>query len=310
MIPRKVLVFGATGAVGSATARTAQSHGAKVFLALRNTSKPIPGLTAADERESGYERVQADLTQPDTVRDAVTKTGATHAFIYATIGASPDHMLSTAEALKASGIQFVVLLSSFMVQGDLQKIPQSDIIGYEHAQIELSMRQVFGPQEFVSVRPAFFASNVFWWRSQILEDGEVKWVSPDMKMDYISPDDIGAVCGIVLVGAFEGEHESAIFLAGPETDLSVAGAIQTIGKVLNKPLKVTKVSADENVRVLGSSIGMPEPLARFLTDNFTSDEDTLRGITPDMRANLERYLKRPATRFAEWVELHRDEFGA
>ncbi|KAL6236989.1 hypothetical protein BDW75DRAFT_96738 [Aspergillus navahoensis] len=313
MSPRKVIVFGATGDVGSAAARTAHSHGAKVFLALRDISKPVPGLTATEEQNAGYERVQADLTQPDSVRTAVSKTGATHAFIYAALGASSDHLFSTAEALKAGGIELVVLLSSFVVQGDLRAIPPSDFVGYAHAQVELSLETVFGPRGYTAVRPAFFASNSRWWQKQIVEDGEVRWAFPDLKLDYISPDDIGAVCGMILAGASEGEHETSIFLSGPETDLSVADAIEVIGRVINKPLKFTKVSTDENIQVMVEKSEIPEPLAKALTDNFAHENETqemMRAGTPEIRANIERYLKRPATRFSEWVERNKDKFCA
>ncbi|KAL4818710.1 hypothetical protein BDW67DRAFT_157219 [Aspergillus spinulosporus] len=313
MSPRKVIVFGATGDVGSAAARTAHSHGAKVFLALRDISKPVPGLTVTEERNAGYERVQADLTQPDTVRTAVSKTGATHAFIYAALGASSDHLFSTAEALKAGGIQFVVLLSSFSVQGDIRAIPQSDFIGYAHAQVELSLETVFGPQGYVALRPAFFASNSRWWRKQIIEDGEVRWAFPDLKLDYISPDDIGAVGGTILAGAYTGEHETPVFLCGPETDLSVADAIEVIGRVINKPVKLTKVSTDENIQVMVEKSGTPEPLARILTEGFANENENqglLRAETSEIRANIERYLNRPATRFSEWVERNKDKFSA
>ncbi|KAL4752430.1 hypothetical protein BDW72DRAFT_171258 [Aspergillus terricola var. indicus] len=313
MGPRKVIVFGATGDVGSAAARTAHSHGAKVFLALRDISKPVPGLTATEERNAGYERVQADLTQPETVRTAVSKTGATHAFIYAALGASSDHLFSTAEALKAGGIKLVVLLSSFSVAGDIRVIPQSDFIGYAHAQVELSLETVFGAQGYVAVRPAFFASNSLWWQKQIVEDGEVRWASPDLKLDYISPDDIGAVCGTILAGAFKGEHETSVFLCGPATDLSVAGAIEVIGRVINKPVKLTKVSTDENIQVMVEKSGIPEPLARVLTDGFAREnenQEMMHAQTPEIRANISRYLNRPATRFSEWVERNKDKFGA
>ncbi|KAL5002503.1 hypothetical protein BDV10DRAFT_102914 [Aspergillus recurvatus] len=313
MSPRKVIVFGATGDVGSAAARTAHSYGAKVFLALRDISKPVPGLTATEERSAGYERVQADLIQSDSVRTAVSKTGATHAFIYAALGDSSDYLFSTAEALRAGGVELVVLLSSFAVQDDIRAIQPSDFIGYAHAQVELSLESVFGARGYVAVRPAFFASNSRWWQKQIVEDGEVRWAFPDLKLDYISPDDIGAVCGTILAGAFEGEHQTSVYLSGPETDLSVADAIEVIGRVISKPVKLTKVSTDENIQVMVEKSGTPEPLARALTDTFaeeTENQGMMRAETPEIRANIERYLKRPAMRFSEWVERNKDKFGA
>ncbi|KAL4951230.1 hypothetical protein BDW69DRAFT_170470 [Aspergillus filifer] len=307
MSPRKILVFGATGGVGSAVARSASSHGAKVFLAMRDTSKSIPGLSTADEEAVGYERVQADLSKPDSVRETVSKTGVTHAFIYALVGGSSDYLLSTVKALKESGIEQVVLLSSYSVQGDIRSIPPSNFIGHGHAQVEISLDEIFGPQGYVAVRPAFFASNTLWWKSQILE-GEVKWVAPNLKLDYISPDDIGEVCGTILAGAFEGARESPVYLCGPETDLSVADALGVIGRAVDRPVKVTKVDIDENIQIMVKS-GMSETEATFLVNTFASMDDGLHA-SPEYRANTERYLKRPATRFSEWAEKNKDKFAA
>ncbi|KAL4795663.1 hypothetical protein BDV19DRAFT_362405 [Aspergillus venezuelensis] len=308
MSPRKILVFGATGGVGSAVARSASSHGSKVFLAMRDTSKSIPGLTTADEEAAGYERLQADLNKPDSVREAVSKTGVTHAFIYALLGGgSSDYLLSTVKALKESGIEQVVLLSSYSVQGDIRSIPSSNFIAHGHAQVEVSLDDVFGPQGYVAVRPAFFASNTLWWKSQILE-GDVKWVAPDLKLDYISPNDIGEVCGTILAGAFEGAHESPVCLCGPETDLSVADAIGIIGRAIDRPVKVAKVDIDENIQIMIRS-GMSKPEATLVINTFASMGERLH-VSPEHQANIERYLKRPATRFSEWAEQNKDKFAA
>ncbi|KAL2853334.1 hypothetical protein BJY01DRAFT_73827 [Aspergillus pseudoustus] len=315
MSPRKVLVFGPTGGVGSNVARTAHSLGAKVFLAMRDTSKSIPGLAPTEEQKSDlYERVQADLTQPDSVRAAAFKTGATYAFIYAALGASPDHMRSTAEALRAGGIRHVVLLSSAGVQGEIRAIQPSNYIGYEHAQVEISLEDVFTPKGYVAVRPSFFASNTLWWQKQIVEDKEVKWAFPDLKFDYITPEDIGAVCGTILAGVVEGEPGSPVILLGPEEELTVAGAIEAIAKAINQPVKVTKVSPDEHVQTLVSKSGLPEPLAKVLTSNFANLNE--RQATVDepldsrLRVNVEKYLNRPAMRFADWAERNKEKFEA
>ncbi|KAI9368418.1 hypothetical protein BJX61DRAFT_550476 [Aspergillus egyptiacus] len=301
---KKVLVFGPTGGVGSA-----------VFLAMRNPSKPIPGLSAEEEQKSErYERIQSDLNEPDSVRTAVLKTGATHAFIYAAIGSSPDHLRSTAEVLKAAGIKYVVLLSSYTVRGDITAIQPSHPIAYEHAQVEISLEEVFGPKRYVAVRPAFFASNSLWWAKQIVEDGEVKWAFPDLKFDFISPDDIGAVCGTILAGFVDGEQENPVFLAGPEKELSIADAIDIIGQLIKKPTKVTEISPEENVRVLVEKSGMTEMMAKVLTESFVKASENqvfLRApLTPEMRANIENYLKRPAMRFSEWAGNNKDKFEA
>jgi hypothetical protein len=70
-----VIVFGPTGSVASVVTRTAQENGAKVVLAMRDTQKPIPGLSIEQERKGGFERIQADLNNADSVAAAVKLFG-------------------------------------------------------------------------------------------------------------------------------------------------------------------------------------------------------------------------------------------
>ncbi|KAH8692926.1 hypothetical protein BGW36DRAFT_385527 [Talaromyces proteolyticus] len=311
MDSRSVIVFGPTGAVGSAVARTAAALGAKVTLAMRNTSKQIAGLTSAEELSSGYKRVYADLADPDSLRVAVTEAGASHAYIYAMFQDSSDHMRPSAEALKAAGIKFVCLLSSFSVQGDIRAIQPSDPIAFGHAQVEVSLQEVFGPQGYVAIRPAFFASNTLWWRSQLLEGNEVKFPFPELKLDYISPEDIGAVCGTIL--AVDSGKETAVALVGPE-ELSVSDAIEIIGRAIEKEVKVTKVSQEEGIRILVTKSGLPEALANILSNQFAYLNDNQGYLqTPqfeEARRNIEKYLKRPPMRFSEWVDRNKEKFTA
>lgn len=311
MASRNVIVFGPTGAVGSAVASTAASLGAKVSLAMRDTSKHIDGLTSEQEQRSGYKRVYADLCKPDSLRAAVAETGATHAFVYTVFAESPDHMRSSAEALKAAGIKFVCILSSFSVQGDIYAVKPDDFIAFGHAQVEISFREVFGPQGYVAVRPAFFASNSFWWRRALSERGEVKFPFPELRLDWISPEDIGAVCGTIL--AVGSETENAVLLLGPE-DLSISGAVGIIGNAIGKDAKVFRVSQEEGIQILAAESGIPEVVAGVLVTQLGYMNDNQdRSQIPQLeeaRGNIEKYLKRPPKRFAEWVERNKQKFAA
>ncbi|KAL4888877.1 hypothetical protein BDV59DRAFT_124554 [Aspergillus ambiguus] len=316
MTSRSVIVFGPTGAVGSAAARVAHQHGAKVTLAMRDTAKCIPGLNPSQEAADGYQRVRADLSQPDTVRSAVIQTGAKHAFIYMVFGSS-DHMRASIEALKDAGIESVVLLSSISVQGDPHEVSPNDLIAFAHAQAEINLLEVFGKERFTAVRPAFFASNSFWWSRQIATEAEVKTSFPDVRLDYISPEDIGAVCGTLLAGAAHtaaGDQEiNFVKLVGPEI-LSVAEAIQVIARVLGKDVGVTTVNDDECLQIMVTKSELPEPLAKHLIDQFAQLRDGAGffGSTDleEYRTNIERYLQRPPTKFEQWVEQHKENFSS
>ncbi|KAJ5219050.1 uncharacterized protein N7498_001149 [Penicillium cinerascens] len=310
------IIFGPTGHVGSAAARTAQQLGAKVALALRDPQKPIPGLTLEQEKAGGFERVQADLTKPETIEAAVRTSGAKRAFIYLAQG-SADHMKQTIETLKASGIELVIFLSSMAVQGDIRKIQPKDFIPYAHAQVEISLDEVFGSDGYIALRPAYFATNVQWWTGMV-RDGEVKIAYPDTQFDWISPEDIGKVAGMLLVKgiqASEGaEERNAIPLCGPKL-VSQRDAVGIFGKVLGKDIKVTELDEKEGVKNMVNN-GVPEFVAQTLVKNMGAKvrgedgPDPFQGETyKKAAANLQKYAGR-ASSLEEWTEANKDIFGS
>ena len=210
-----VIVFGPTGNIGSVTAKAAADHGAKVILAMRDTNKAIPGLSKEEEQSGNFERVTADLTKPDTIAEAVKKTGAKRACIYLAHG-SQDHMKGTVEALKSAGVDFVVFLSSFTTyreSGTLRDIPPSDIIDFLHAQVEANLEDLF-PEHNVAMRLGSFATNLLRDKKGI-QDGEVPLYMSSWQQDAITATDMGRVAGSILVnGPKNGQKK--VYVYGPQ----------------------------------------------------------------------------------------------
>lgn len=306
------IVFGPTGHVGSAAAITAHQLGAKVVLALRDTHKPIPGLTADQEKSGSFERVQADLTKPDTIEAAVRTTGAKHAFIYLIHG-SPDHMRGTIEVLKASGIEFVVFLSSFSVHGDLRSIEPSNTVAYMHGQVEINLEEVFGVDGYVAVRPAFFNTNAKWWAGMIRE-GEVKIAYPDSAFDWISPGDIGRIAGTLLVQGIQAtsgaEERNCIPLCGPKL-VSQGDAIGIFAKAIGKDVKVTEVDEEDGTKILIEN-GLPEfvagPLVKSLAPASRGSKQYDGGRYTEGSLNLKKYAGQ-VTSLEEWAVANKEVFG-
>lgn len=306
------IVFGPTGHVGSAAALTVQALGAKVVLALRDPQKPIPGLTADEENSKGFERIQADLTKPDTIETAVRSTGAKRAFIYLAYGTS-DHMRGTIEALKAGGVEFVVFLSSFAVQGDVRGIEPSNIIAYLHGQVEINLEEVFGAEGYIALRPAFFNTNAVWWASMIRE-GDVKIAYPNSTFDWISPTDIGRVAGRLLVEGIQAtagaEERNFIALCGPKLR-SQADAMGIFGRAIGKDVKVTEVDEEEYTKTLIQN-GIPDfvvgPLVKSLGAADNGDGQYGGGRYTKGSENLVKYGG-PVTSLEEWAVANKDIFG-
>jgi len=306
-----VIVFGPTGQVGSVVARTAAELGAEVWLAMRNISKSIPSLTENSEKTGNFHRVQANLQEPETVSRVVKVSKAKRAFIYLVHG-TPDHLRGTIEAMKSAGIEFVVFLSSFTIFIDraLRDIESSDLIPHAHAQVEANLDDIFGPDNYVAVRPGSFITNLLSEKDGIIAN-KVNLYGATFEVDNISPDDIGRVIGKIIVsGPLKGQNK--VYVYGPEI-LSRRESIVRIGEVLSKALVITTVGAKEGYDKY-INLGMPPVVAKYMVERLsTRGSDKGNGERfPNYEegvANVELYTGKPATSIEDWVEEHKTSFG-
>lgn len=306
-----VIVFGPTGNVGSHVARTAQEYGAKVYLAMRDTSKTIPGLTTEQEKQGGFERITADLTKPDTVEEAVKQSGAKRAFIYLA-HQSQDAMKSTIEALKSAGVELVVFLSSYTITKPPAEVPSNELIPYWHAQVEINLEKVFGPKGYVAIRPGGFATNTLGWYGPGIKAGEVKLFAPDVKFDWTPAHDMGGVAGAILAkGPKDGDK--IVYVFGPQF-ISQKDAFEIIQKeALSKPVKVTVLDDPaEQVKQL-SAIGIPAPVGQYITDVMEKrsqggNKDEFMQLEEGQQ-NVQKYLNRPGVTFEQFVKENKSLFA-
>ncbi|KAK7747717.1 hypothetical protein SLS62_008964 [Diatrype stigma] len=307
-----VIVFGPTGQVGSVAARTAAENGAEVWLAMRDTSKSIPGLTKDSEQAGGFHRIRADLKEPETVRQAVETSGAKRAFAYLVHG-DPDYLRGAIAAMKAAGVEFVVFLSSFTIyvnQG-LREIAASDLIPHMHAQVEANLDDVFGPDKYVALRPGCFATNLLSQKAGIAAN-DVKLYGGAFEYDNITPGDIGRVAGNILVSGPR-NRQKKVYLYDPEI-LSFHDSIAKIGKVLGKDLAITALGPEEGYdQYIG--LGMPPMFAKYMVGLFsTKGPDKGNGQRfPNYEegvSNVKLYTGKPSTSLEDWVKENKALFGS
>ncbi|KAF2128222.1 NAD(P)-binding protein [Dothidotthia symphoricarpi CBS 119687] len=308
-----VIIFGPTGQVGSVAARTAAELGAKVWLAMRDTKKSIPGLTQDIEKTGGFCRIKADLQEPETVSQAVKTSGAKRAFIYLIHGA-PDHLKGAIVAMKAAGIELVVFLSSFTIPTNLslREIPSSDMIPHLHAQAEANLEDTFGSDHYVAVRAGCFITNLLVEKDGIAAN-DVKLLCGGLfEQDNITPSDIGRVIANILVsGPRNGQNK--VYLYGPEV-LSMHDSIAKIGKALGKDMTITARSPEETYdKLIGS--GIPAASAKHMVDLWSiKGTDKGNGVRwpcyEEGVNNVELYTGKPATSLGDWVEENKAIFSA
>lgn len=301
----KVLVFGATGEVGSAAALEAHARGAHVTLAMRDVTKPNEWITAEQERAAGLARIAADLTRPADVTRAVRESGAQAVFIYAV--RSDDLMRGALAALRdAGGVQHVVFLSTSQIAGradaDLRAVPRDYFIPWQHAQVELGLRELGLPH--TALRPGFFASNPLrLYLDRAPGPKQVHLLAPEVPHDPIDPSDIGRTAGALLVEPADPARD-VVFLGGPEL-LSQARQWEIINRELaaaeKPPVTVNTITPEEYISMMDAR-HVPAVISKSLAKSMVEAKALHEnGDYEDYKDNVERLTGRKSTTFQDFV---------
>lgn len=304
-----VIVFGPTGAVGGSAALEASKRGAKVWLAMRNTSKAIGEVPEDVEKSGKFERVQADLTDPASVTAAIKKSAAKAAYIYLVFGAS-DHLRGSLQALRDAGVEYVVFLSSMSVEPDkdLRSHPPEHFIAYSHAQVEIALEEVGFPY-VTALRPGAFASNHF----NIILDKAARPPKAnisygDSLVDNITPNDIGAVGGAVLVERPSNGKE-VIYLLGPKI-ITLTDSWDIIKRVTGRDdIDSKPLGPEEWLARAGQHT--PLPVAKELLrlhDEWRSPEAPSKYNYPQAVANIRNFSGKEPTGFEDYIAAHKKEW--
>jgi uncharacterized protein YbjT (DUF2867 family) len=192
-----VLVIGATGQQGGATARHLLERHRAVRALVRDSASPA----AAALRRAGADLVVGDLDDPSTLR--VAMEGASGVFLVLTMMAgpriSPEGVVAeerrgraVADLAQESGIGHLVY-SSLNGAGARSGIPYYE----SKAQVEEHIHEIGLPATIL--RPVSFMENFATYNRPALDDGELVVslaVRPDLPMQLISVRDIGAFAAI------------------------------------------------------------------------------------------------------------------
>ena len=298
-----VIVFGPTGAVGSAVAQEASKRGAKVWLAMRDTSKKIPDLS---ESGGSFERIQADLSDTDSITKAVKESKAKAAFFYL-LHHAQDGMKAAIQAMKDGGIEYAVFLSSYTIppEESLASVKPEAFIPYMHARVELSLEEV--GVAHTALRPGYFAYNIF--RNFIdgsQKDWEIKTMTKTFKGDCIVPSDIGKVGGAVLVDRPLQSNKEIVYVYGPEI-LTLAEQVDVIKKVTGRNVTITIESAEDHRQTLTKN-GLPPPIIGYFIKVLSMSEAEQKRSFPQYETakdNVKKYSGHEPTTFEEFVKVYK-----
>ena len=214
-----ILVTGATGSQGGATARELLARGHKVRVMTRNPDGPAAKTLAT----SGAEVVPGDLDDAASLEHALEGAWGAYALQNtweAGVEGEEEQGKRFAQLAAQAGIEHFVYAS--VASADQQTgIPHFDNKG----RIEETVRSLDFPS-FTIVRPVFFMENlVSPWFKPGIDDGQIQMgVAPETVVQMIAVADIGKYGRL----AFE-EHEKlngrAIDIAGDELTIPKAASL-------------------------------------------------------------------------------------
>ncbi|MHC4925148.1 MAG: NmrA/HSCARG family protein [Planctomycetota bacterium] len=274
-----ILVTGATGQQGGATARELLAAGHKVFAMTRNPD----GDAAQALAEAGAHLVQGDLDNEASLKAALEGMWGVYAVQNtweAGVEGEEAQGKRIARLAKEAGVQHFVYASVGSAH-EQTGIPHFD----NKHRVEETIRDLGFPS-FVIIRPVFFMDNLAspWFKPAIDEGNLAIGVKPDTPIQMIAVKDIGAYGRL----AFE-QHEElngrAIDIAGDSlTPVEAAAALST--------------AAGRE----GAHFQVPIEQVREFSDDFATMLEWFDavGYSADIDGNAEAFGI-PATKFSDWA---------
>ena len=282
---RLVLVTGATGKQGGATARHLLGRGFRVRAVTRDPEKPAARALA----ERGAEVVRGDLDEPGSLEPALRDADGVFSvqnFWETGYEREIRQGIALADLAKAAGTRHLVYAS---VASAHRKT------GLAHFEskwlIEEHIRASGLPHTVL--RPVWFMENWAGFREAILGGTLSLPLSPDRPFQQIATDDVGAFAAMV----FERRDEwlgRAIDLASDER--SVSEVAETFGRVIGRPVRYARLPWDQYERAAGEEY--TKMFRWFETVGYDADLAELRRVAPQL-TSLEQHL-----RSRDWAPAH------
>lgn len=301
-----ILVIGATGTQGGATARQLLAQGARVrFLTRDPSSAGARTLVAA-----GAEAVSGGTDDLDSLRSALVGVRA----VFSMILLFDERARSTYlfEEARRAGVQQIVHSSTMGAdrmaelpgwdEGRWGDIVKSNFIAKLH--VEHFIRDA-GFAQFTILRPGMFMDNFTgaFARAMFADlparaELVTTWHA-DTKLSFIAADDIGAFAAAAFADPKRFNGETIELLGDVLTPVQIAA---TLSKVLNRDIKFVALTPEQ-----AKQRGITDLSVLAFEMNNVGSKNGLGPWAPFSIESLFKYNV-PLTPFAAWVDAHRAAF--
>ena len=283
MTAPKILVTGATGAVGSAVVHQLRQHGQPVRAAVRDTA------SASDLAGGLTELVALDFLRPETWPAALEGIEKIFLVRPPAISNTRRHINPFIDAAKRAGVRHVVLLS-------LLGAERNAIVPHRRIEKYLEASGI----TYTFLRASFFMQNLSATHGQeIRETGTIAVPAGNGTTSFIDARDIGEVAARVLMEA--GHENRAYDLTGSEA-LTYGQVANILTDVLDREIAYVPPSVPSFVRRTLLQ-GHPLGYALVTAAIYTTARLGLAGrVTPDTA----RLLEKPPTTLREFAADYAD----
>jgi uncharacterized protein YbjT (DUF2867 family) len=286
---RTILVIGATGRQGGASARRLLERGFPVRALVRDPS--VPAARALAER--GAHLVTGDLDDRTSIQRALDGAYGVHS-VQAYMPKEPEHEIRqgtlVVDAARSAGVQHFVYSSAAGANRHIG-IPETE----SKWTIEEHLRSS-GPPATI-LRPAYFMNNFEFMKPWILGGTWSMSLPAERSMQMIAADDIGSFVALAFTRPAE-FIDRALEIAGDE--LNMLQVAETFSRVIGRPVSFNQLPI-EQTRAFDANLAR---LCEWMTTHdFGADIPTLRILLPDL-LTLEAWLTRTG-----WSQLAREPVG-
>ncbi|MEU7132753.1 NAD(P)H-binding protein [Streptomyces sp. NPDC046261] len=282
----RILVTGASGTVGGATARLLTASGHAVRLLGRDAAR-LPDLGPRAEAVTG------DFADVAALRSAMT---GIHAVLVVTGDPRlPGHDANVVRAAQDAGVRHLVKLSALAVT---DPGAQDLITCWQRAAEERVRASGLG---WTLLRPRAFMTNTLAWADGIRGSGTVRAWPADASNACVDPRDVAHVAARALTE--DGHAGQAYALTGPAA-VTARQQAELLGRALGRPLAFEELAPEQVRRAAEARYGAE--VAQALLE---SAERQVQGAKSRVDPALEHLLGRPGRTFEEWAREHASLFG-
>ncbi|MEM9570418.1 MAG: NmrA family NAD(P)-binding protein [Pseudomonadota bacterium] len=275
---KSVLIYGATGMVGPATARVFQEAGFQVF----GTTRDLDSAKSKALAETGVEMRFASFDDPDAIEAAMEGIDGVFLVTPSSLGYDDARCAKAVfDAAEAKGVKQIVYLSYLSADPDVgyEKVPKQQTEAYIRERVKTP---------WTIIRSVDLMENFHTrWREAVLTIGIGDPRDEDFLRQFIACKDIGGFAARALLDPDQWTNRAINIVGDEMTNPELA---DIFSRVMGRPVPYTKITWED----WASDYNIPPPVLEawkwYNESRLEADLATLRRDYPDLQT-MEEFMR-------------------